>query len=287
MVRRFIPIVLALTTLLAACGTSPDPQTLVSSASQATTESGRARMFLETKVSGLGVGGDVTTTGEGLVDFENQSGNLTMQLPSIGQASPGDVELAYQGTVLYYRASSLFPDAPTPWVSIDIARVSEAVTGTDLGQLNQGASNDPSNTLALLDGVADDVEEVGTEEIRGEETTHYRATVDVRRALEQQGAVADRQQFETFLDQFGSETIPVEVWLDDEGRTRRMRYDQPLPETPGTPIPAGAAVSSTIELYDFGTDAPVEIPPPSDVTDLTEATTEATEDLSTTTSTTI
>ncbi|MDQ3306528.1 MAG: hypothetical protein M3535_11255, partial [Actinomycetota bacterium] len=94
MVRRFIPLVLALTTLLAACSSSPDPQTLVSSASQATTESGRARMFLETKVSGLGVGGDVTTTGEGLVDFESQSGNLTLQLPSIGQASPGDVELA-------------------------------------------------------------------------------------------------------------------------------------------------------------------------------------------------
>ncbi len=291
MVRRFVPIVLALTTLLAACGSSPDPLALVSSASQATTESGRARMFLETTVRGLAVGDDPSTTGEGVVDFENQSGNLTLQLPSFGQASPGELELAYQGTVLYYRASSLFPDAPTPWVSIDIAEVSEELTGTDLGQLNQGANNDPSNTLALLNGVADDVEEVGTEEVRGEETTHYRATVDVRRALDHQGAIADRQQFETFLDRFGAETIPVEVWLDDEGRARRMRYDQPLPDTPGVPIPADAGVSLTIELYDFGVDEPVEIPPPSEVTDLTEATTGAAEGViggsSRTTSTTV
>ncbi len=268
--RKLTPLVLALAVVLGACaGNPPDPLALVSAAPVATTEAGTARMHLETIIR-LGTAGDVRTTGEGVVDFERQRGNLTLQLPSAGQASLGELELVYDGTVIYYRASSLFPDAPTPWVSIDIARLSESVTGTDFEQLDQGATNDPSNTLALLKGVADEIEEVGTEEVRGEDTTHYRATVDVRRALEQQGAVEDRQRFEMFLDQFGTETIPVEVWLDEEGRARRVRYDQPLPETPGVSVPAGTGVSLTIELYDFGVEAPVEIPPPAEVTDLTE-----------------
>lgn len=283
--RKLVPIVLALSGLFMACGDSePNPAALLSSASNSTSEAGTARMFLETAVSGLGAG-DLTTTGEGVVDFEGQRGSLTLQLPSAGESSLGEMEVVYDGTVLYYKAASLFPDAPTPWVSIDIARVSEAVTGTDFAQLSQGGANDPSNTLALLNGVADDVEEVGTEEIRGEETTHYRATVDVRRALEQHDAVEDREQFEAFLDQFGNETIPVEVWLDDEGRARRMRMDQPLPETPGVSLPEDAALSQTIELYDFGVEAPVEIPPPDQVTDLTELTTDMAEGLSSTTTT--
>lgn len=287
MVRKIVPLVLALTTLLAACGGS-DPVELISAANAATTEGGTARMYLQTSVSGLGAGADLTTTGEGVVDFENQRGKLTMQLPSLGGSSLGDLELVYDGTVLYYQASSFFPDAPTPWVSFDIARVSEELTGTDLSQLSQGGGNDPSNSLALLQGVSDDVKEVGTEEVRGVETTHYRATVDIQRAIEAQGAVADREQFESFLEQFATEPIPVDVWLDDEGRAVRTRYDQPLPETPGTPIPPGARVGLTIELYDFGVDEPIEIPPSQDVTDITDIGVGAAEDLNnSTTSTTI
>ena len=33
--------------------------------------------------------------------------------------------------------------------------------------------------------MSDDVEEVGTEEVRGVDTTHYRGTIDLERALEQ------------------------------------------------------------------------------------------------------
>lgn len=284
--RKLVSLALVLTTLLAACG-SADPAELVSSASATTTEAGTARMYLQTSVSGLGTGAGFTTTGEGVVDFENQRGSLTMQLPSLGGTSLGDLELVYDGTVLYYRASSFFPDAPTPWVSLDIARVSEELTGTDLSQLSQGSGNDPSNSLALLQGVADDVEEVGTEEVRGVETTHYRAMIDIQRAIEAQGAVADREQFEAFVEQFGTEPIPVEVWLDDEGRAVRTRYDQPIPETPGAPVPPDARVSLTIELYDFGVDVPIEIPPPEEVTDLTDIGIGAAEDLNSTTSTTI
>lgn len=282
MSRRLVPFVLALTGLVMSCGgDEADPVALVSSAPSTTSEAGTARMFVESAVSGMDRGGDLAATGEGLVDFERRRGTMTMQLPSAGELSLGEMEVVYEGTVIYYRASSLFPDAPTPWVSFDFARLSEAVTGTDLAQLNQSSTNDPSNALSMLNG-ASEVEELGTEEVRGVETTHYRATVDLRRALEEQEAVEDRQRFEQFLDQLGTEIIPVEVWLDDDGRARRMVFDQPLPDTPGAPLPEDAAMSMTIELHDFGVDVPVEIPPPSEVTDLTELTTDLAEDLSTT-----
>lgn len=269
MLRRIVPLVVVCLALVA-CGGSDDPLALVASTPDKTADAGTARMSLESTVRGLPGAQDFTTTAEGVVDFEAQRGALTMDMPEgLGFGGEG-LSFVYDGTVLYVRSAEAFPGVETEWISFDLAQLAEDVTGTDIQQFAQAGSNDPANALALLRGAAESVDEVGTEEVRGERTTHYRATVDLRRATEQAGAVRDPQQFEAFLDQFGTETIPVEVWLDGEGRTRRMRIDQPVPDTPGMSMGPGAGVVVTIELYDFGVDEPIEVPPPEAVTDLTD-----------------
>ena len=284
MFRRIVPLVVV-SLALVACG-STDPAALVAAAPDATTEAGTARMSLESTVRGIAGAGSFTSTGEGLIDFAAQRGAFTLELPdAIGAEMGGDIKFAYEGTTMYLRSPEAVPGADTEWVSFDLGVLSEQMAGTDIEQFNQAGNNDPSNTLALLKGSSDDVVEVGTEEVRGEQTTHYRATVDLRKATEQAGAVRDRRQFEAFLEQFPSETVPVEVWIDDEGRARRMRLDQPVPETPGMPASPDASVVTTIELFDFGVEEPIEIPAPDQVTDLTSQFSGILDDTSTTTTT--
>lgn len=270
MLRRIV-LLLVVSLAVVACGSSPSPAARVASTSDKTSEAGTARMSLESTVRGIPGAPNLSSTADGIVDFGAQRGSLTLTLPEAAAAGMGsdDLRFVYDGTVMYFRSPGALPGVDTEWISLDFGALSEQVSGTDIEQFAQAGSNDPSNSLALLKGASDSVEEVGTEDVRGEETTHYRATVDLRKATEQAGAVRDQRQFEAFLDQFPSETIPVEIWLDEEGRTRRMRIDQPIPETPGMSVPPDAGVIMTIELYDFGVDEAIEIPPSDQVTDLT------------------
>ena len=92
-----------------------------------------------------------------------------------------------------------------------------------------------SETLEYLRSVGDDVTEVGTERVRGVDTTHYRATV----RLTELGASPE-------LDRY-----PVEVWLDEDGRTRRYRS--------GT---LGTDEVLVWEFFDFGVEVDLSPPAP-------------------------
>jgi hypothetical protein len=151
----------------------------------------------------------------------------------------------------------------------------EAITGTrgwlsvtpeELGQAGGSfgaapGATDPSKMLETLRGVADDVEEVGREEVRGVDTTHLTATVDLQRALEQMPA-EQRDQLEGQLGGVDA-SIPMEVWIDDDDLVRRMVMDL-------GPIVArtmgGGSAEMTIEFFDYGEDVAVDVPDASEVT---------------------
>lgn len=144
----------------------------------------------------------------------------------------------------------------------------------DLGQSGDalglsGTSTSPTAMLETLRGVSDDVEEVGTEEVRGVETTHYRATIDLDVVL-QQVPDAQRAEVEAALEQLsaaGSGTMPVEVWVDGDGLARRMVVA--LEQIPG--MGASGSMRMTMEMFDYGEPVDVQIPDPSEVTPITEA----------------
>lgn len=238
--------------LLAGCGDdATDPFELVSAAGASTLEAGTARMAL---TADGGPAGEVT--GEGLVDMEGNRGALSFE------AGGQTAEVAFEGATLFLRVpGGVDPTIETEWISFDLVTLGEAVAGTDLGQLPT-SSGDPTSSLAMLKATSEDIEDLGEEDVRGETTTHYRAVVDVRKAYEDADAVTDPARFEAFLDTFGQEELPLDVWIDGDGRVRRMTYAQPLP--------GGDEVTSTMELYDFGVDERVELPDPADVTDVTD-----------------
>jgi hypothetical protein len=258
--------------LLAACGggggTGPG-LTDVAAAADQTAEAGTARVALTQTIGGL-PSGDITVEGEGAIDFDAQRGRLTVDLAALTEQAPagafggGSLETIFDGTTIYLMLP--LPQMPTPWVKIDLTEL-EGLEG--LANVNQ-FSNDPSDTLQLLRGASDDVEVVGEDEVRGASTTHYRATVSLDRAIEQAPEDAEaflRQQRELL----GVEQFPVDAWVDDEGRLRRLSYAIDLSQAQ---LPTGAtaagdgSVAITLEYYDFGEPVDVKVPPADQVTDL-------------------
>lgn len=90
-------------------------------------------------------------------------------------------------------------------------------------------------SLDYLRSVAEGVTEVGPEEVRGIDTVHYRATGH----LAELGAPPEFDRF------------PLEVWIDDSGRTRRLSYHA-----------IGSEQRFVWEFYDFGVSVDLTPPPP-------------------------
>src|SRR5262249_17444187 len=107
--------------------------------------------------------------------------------------------------------------------------------------------------------VADDVRVVGHEDVRGAGTTHYAASVTLERALASTSTSSEQRQTLQKAKKVFSGAMPTDVWLDNEGRLRRltMRLHVNNDLVEGTSAPT---VAITIEYYDFGT--PVKVEPP-------------------------
>lgn len=267
--RRILAVLAVLAVgLLPACAQQQESgQLRVANAAEKTQDAGSAKMAMEMKTTGGAQ--DISMSSEGAFEFGAEGrGSMVMDLGEMGaQAGMGKMEMIMDGTTVYMK----MPNAakmgiPTNWVKMDAEQMNG---GQGLGQLSGLNNNDPSQTMEMLRGVSDDVEEVGTEDIRGTSTTHYEATLDLEKALADAPAEtkkAMKQQLETM----GTPTLPVDVWVDEEGLLRRMEVTVDLSKADTGGAPAGAAPTSMfmrMDFYDFGTEVNAEPPPANDVTD--------------------
>ena len=264
----------ALLLLLGACGqespSGSDPLGVITLAAEKTEQAGTARMSMDMEMDGPT--GLVTSTAEGAFDMASKRGHMTMEMDMAeapaGTPDMGTVEAVFDGTVIYMKMPALSAQIPggKPWISFDLQKAGEQL-GLDLGALMQSGTSDPTQTLQYLRGASGDVEVVGEEEIRGVTATHYRATVSFAKIVEQ--APDDvRDAVEATIDQLeewmGSDEMPINVWIDSEGRMVRQMQSFEYAAGPA----AGTSVTMTMEMYDFGVDVDVEVPPASDVTDI-------------------
>jgi hypothetical protein len=267
--RRAATAAVLLALLLAACGTGPgtdlggggktatkvSPLEAITLASSRTSEAKTAKLAMTTKA--VREGTTQTTTGKGVVDLVDSRLQMTM---SMGGER---VEMRFDGKAYYMRS----PSQPLPggkaWLKMDLETLSKR-SGVDVGALTDNTNYDPTQALAYLKAAANDVREVGTEQVRGAETTRYKATIDVRKAVEHEPADKG-EAMEKLYEAIGTTSFPADVWIDAEGRMRKMRYviDFKLGGTT-------TKVNTTLELYDFGTPLKVKVPPASDTADLAE-----------------
>jgi hypothetical protein len=169
--------------------------------------------------------------------------------------------------VAYVRFPALSDRLPAgkSWIRSDGKQV--AVDGLQLGQLEGLASADPRSLLEVLHAIAGDVETVGTEVLRGTETTHYRATVDPRE-IGKLASTAGGGDVAPLAGQAAAgvdaRPIPVDVWLDGAGLVRKLALS--ISSTKAVSSQGGSA-SMSFELWDYGTDVGIDLPAAGEVVD--------------------
>lgn len=242
---------------------------LIAASADTTTDAGTARMSMQVNTSTSQ--GDFSIDAEGTYDFANHLGEMTMHmdLPAAAGASgaPTDIEMVFEDLVIYMKypaMTQMIPNAK-PWIRMDLEKMGQQM-GMDFGALTQAGGSDPSQTLDYLRGVSGDVEVVGEEEVRGAPATHYRATIELKKVAENAPAeIRERvaSSIEMVASSIGTSTIPIEVWIDEQGRAVRMSQSFEYKEG----LQAGSSMSMVTDIYDFGTEVDIKIPPASEVTD--------------------
>jgi hypothetical protein len=209
-------------------------------------------------------GGRVTVEAAGVLDLGDGRGRLSVTTEGAGLAGAdalgGNMEMILDGRSMYMNSpfyQQLAPDHE-PWLRVSY----DELEARGLSQLGQ---QDPLAFVEALRAVSSDVEEMGAEEVRGVAATRYRATLDLTRLASELPA-RSREAIEATFRQLAIERIPVDVWIDEEDRVRRLVSEVGL----GKDAAAAGRMELRLELFDFGVAFDLEVPPEGQVAEFSE-----------------
>ncbi len=173
----------------------------------------------------------------------------------------GSMEIRQIGEVVYlkYPLMAMLMGAGTEWISMP-------AEDSDLAQdLSPGGTpSDPAGMLDSFTSLEGSVEVVGTENVRGVDTTRYRLLADDawRQSLTPHELEdLESQGFST------DEAFPLDLWIDDDGLVHRMAMEI---ESDGAGDGEFQSMTMTFDFSGFGESVVIEAPPPGDVTDISE-----------------
>jgi hypothetical protein len=212
--------------------------------------SSEARTSLEMATGGT----RVAIRGEGAYDFRGQRGRLTVVLPQDPAGAPEHVpivELLAPGALFMKNRGAGVP--ADKWVRVETATLVD-------GNLVTGGATDPFAAAEVLRG-ARTATYVGRTRVAGVAVRHFRGSADL--ALAARGASpADEGALKAAAKGFATAEVPFDVYLDDEGRIRKLR--QRFGFVNGRRN-APVAVYSTTLLFAFGTPVTVTLPQAKDI----------------------
>jgi len=246
-------------------------------APDAVAEAGSARMEMTMTIAVMGETVDITAEG----GFDGTQAVITMDLGAAlggfaqetGESLPPGFDepmtIVVDGTTTYLKVPMLAALTGTDgWLSVSAEDM--GVAGDTLG-LGVGPSGNPAQLVESLRGVSDEIEELGSAEVRGVDTTRYRVLVDLEKAAAELPADA-REAYEQQVAGLGATTLPLEVWVGDDGLVYRMAMDfaDLVGQVEGDELEGLESGSMVLELFDYGADVEVEVPDPSEVTPFSE-----------------
>jgi hypothetical protein len=259
---------------LSGCGTSTtlDP---IARAAEVSSQQEGARFSLSVRLySPMLSGTGFAVSANGYVDERKRTGELTMDLSGIPGASnlpgggAGTVKMIFAYPVIYMDMPFLAGQLPAgkTWMKLDLRKAAQAA-GIDLSQLSSLNQDDPTQLLEYLRASSGGVTTVGSETLDGVATTHYRGTLQLGSILDRLPA-SYRDAAKAALEKLGNAgAIPVEVWVDDQHRVRRMQMSLGASAPASSPGSGASAVSGTvtIDFTSYGAVPPIVPPPDSEV----------------------
>ena len=205
----------------------------LAAAAEATQDAGSARVEMSMRME-FG-GRTVAADAKGEVDFDDARSHF--RVAGVGaHAMAGEFEVVSIGRSLFQR-----PVGDAKWVRTTV----DGPTG------RSPFGTDPDELFTYLESVSEDVTSLGEEIVDGVPVTHLRATIDTSALEDVPSTAAVRYD-------------PIDVWIDDANRVRKMALDATVdgPEASGI-----STMSMTTRFWDFGVPVDVTAPPPEDVTD--------------------
>jgi hypothetical protein len=222
---RTLAVLLLVLPIIAGCGTEPSS---FQGSDEALRDASTSR--IESRLEGKALPDWAVFRSTGSIDYINRRGEVVFRGSS---DSKPEARVVFVGREGYMGAKV---DGTMYWMkqSFEDIRVADRFLPGSSGMT-------PDRLLKDLIKASSKVEKLGSEEIRGVATTHYRAHVD-----------------ESKLESDGNADFPraVDAWIDDQGLPRRVR------------VPYGRdndAVAAVVDLFDFGVPVDVEVPPASEV----------------------
>ena len=247
------------------------PSSTVTDAAAATAKLPGYRTAISGSVTSSKLGRTLPMHGSGVVDTRGRTGSMTLTLAGLPTAPGGmRIDEVISNYVVYMRSPAFSGKLPggKSWLKLDLRKASQAEFGIDPTDV----TSDPTKALDQLRAVSGRVQKLGTEDVRGVRTTHYRADVNLRRypnLLPPARRAAARRGVAKLIATIGRSKIPQDVWIDAQKHIRRflLQLQFHVPSTPGDP-----KVNMTLDeqLYEFGTRVPVQVPPDSDSFDATK-----------------
>lgn len=237
-----------------------------------TTAANTAKMSLDMSISGL-ESSAVSITADGAVDFASGDSQVTIDFGGLfGSVMPSGLEARSVDGVAYVHLPAGLA-AGKDWIAIDTRKLGVTPNGGGNTALGIGGTTNPTKILAYLEKISSSVDTVGTETIRGVETTHYHANIDFAKVVNAEDVPPALHDALSQIDSMIG-TVPADVWIDGNGLLRRARFEMNFASfVSGATGASGASgpgptLTMQLDLYDFGTPVNVEAPPPDQVAHL-------------------
>lgn len=122
------------------------------------------------------------------------------------------------------------------------------------------ASTDLATSLRSLGATTQDARVDGHETVRGQRSTRYSATLDLKKFRDTLPP-EEREDYNRGLERFHLSRLPTTVWVGDDGLIRRFRFEIDLSKVPRA---GSAKLVAVFELFDHGHARPATPPAPED-----------------------
>ncbi|MEV0471109.1 hypothetical protein, partial [Streptomyces prunicolor] len=173
--------------------------------------SSQARTSMEMATGGT----RVTIRGEGVYDFRRQLGRLKVQLPQdpAGASEHRPItELLAPGALFMKNRGAGVP--ADKWVRVDTGTLTD-------GNLVTGGATDPYAAAELLRGTTA-ATYLGKTEVAGASVRHYQGVADLAVAA-RSASEGNEAALRSAAKGFATARVPFDVYLDDQGRVRKLR----------------------------------------------------------------
>ncbi len=255
--RAFVVSVIAVLAL-AACGSGTKQAAskvstldLVAGSPAAAEAAGTAHFSGTISMSGDGESFAIPMSGD--LDFQAPAFSMTIDMSDLpgGPDGAGQMEARLVDGVMYMKMGTLLGglSGGGNWVALSVDDLE--------GSAGLGATQNPADMMKGL-GEAGAVKTLGPERIDGAETTHYRAEVQTGDVI---GNLSGdlKQSAKRFRDSMPA-TIPLDVWIDENGLPRRFVMALEMGNL--------ASMSVKLDFMNYGAPVSIEAPPADDTTSM-------------------